>query len=166
MFIEDNEALRQDQLEQLFTKIKEKKINFYLSENATRENDNGFHFCCEILNRAGEKSEDYSFFKSLLTSILKKNNLKLKKIFRIAINITFYNGFVYEVPLHLDHNFPHKQLLLYLKDSTGDTVIPSINKSITPKENKAIIFDGIEHKHIFPDNRIRMVCVFTFDLKK
>jgi len=164
MFIEDNQALQNDQLQQLFTKIRDRKINFYFSENAALAHDNGFHFCCEILDRNGKKSDEYSFFEMLLIYILEKNNLKLKNIFRISLNVTFYNGFIFEVPLHTDHQFPHKQLLLYLNNSSGDTVIPSINKSITPEENKAIIFDGIEHKHFFPDNGIRMVCVFTFNL--
>lgn len=164
MFIEDNEALKKNQFQQLFTKIRNREINFYLSENAVHEGDKGFHFCYEILDRNGEKNNEYSFFEMLLIYILEKNNLKLKNIYRIALNVTFYNGFIFEVPLHLDHQFPHKQLLLYLNNSTGDTIIPSINKSITPKENKAIIFDGIEHKHFFPSNGIRMVCVFTFNL--
>jgi len=164
MFIEDNEALNRNQLEKLYQKLNKEEINFYLSFRAVELGDKGFHFCCESLNRKGKKNKHYSYFKSLLISILKKHNLKLKKIHRMAVNVTFNNGYVKEVPLHKDHDFPHKQLLLYLNDSTGDTIIPYYNKTITPKENKAIIFDGIEHKHIFPETGIRIVCVFTFSI--
>ena len=48
-----------------------------------------------------------------------------------------------------------------LKD-TGNTDIPFYNKSITPKENTAIIFDDKDHKHYFPDYGVRVVCIFTF----
>ena len=164
MFIEDNEALSNDELKLLFTKLDNHEIQFYFSPLAVNKGDGGFHFCSEPLNRLGKRTKHYSFFKSLLTNILKKHNLKAKKIFRIALNITFNNGYINEVPFHLDHNYPHKQLLLYCNDSTGDTIIPYFNKSITPKENKAIIFDGIEHKHYFPDKGVRIVCVFTFSI--
>ena len=162
MFIYDDNALTKDDLIKLLKLISKEKIKFAFSSHAVKAGDRGYHFTNDILDRKGKRDKNYNFFKSLLISIVKKHNLKIKKIHRMAINITFNNGFIKEVPLHTDHDFPHKQVILYLNDSTGNTDIPFYNKSITPKENTAIIFDDKDHKHYFPEYGVRVVCVFTF----
>ena len=162
MFIHDDNALTKNGLTKLIKLISKEKIKFAFSSHAVKAGDRGYHFTNDILDRKGKRDKSYNFFKSLLTSIVKKHNLKIKKIHRMAVNITFNNGFIKEVPLHLDHEFPHKQVILYLNDSTGTTDIPFYNKSITPKKNTAIIFDDKYHKHYFPDYGVRVVCVFTF----
>ena len=160
MFIYDDNVLTENDFIELHKKIK--KLKFSFISQAVKPGDKGYHFINDILDRKGNKSKDYSYFKSVLVSILKKHNIKLNKVHRIAINYTFNNGYVKEVPLHLDHDFPHKQIIFYLNTSTGNTEIPFYNKIITPKENTAILFDNIEHKHYFPEKGIRAVCVFTF----
>ena len=160
MFIYDDNVLKENDFIELLKKIK--KLKFLFISQAVEPHDKGYHFINHVLDRKGNKSEDYSYFKSVLVSILKKHNIKLSKVHRIAINYTFNNGYVKEVPLHLDHDFPHKQIIFYLNTSTGNTEIPFYNKIITPKENTAILFDNKEHKHYFPEKGIRAVCVFTF----
>ena len=160
MFIYDDNVLKENDFIELLKKIKILKFSFI--SQAVEPHDKGYHFINDIVDRKGNKSKDYSYFKSVLVSILKKHNIKLNKVHRIAINYTFNNGYVKEVPLHLDHDFPHKQIILYLNDSTGTTDIPFYKKSIKPKENSAIIFDDKDHKHYFPDYGVRVVCIFTF----
>ena len=164
MFIEDNNALNKKDFDALIELTKNGGIQFTFSAHAVVVGDNGYHFLNEPLDREGKRNKHYPFFKKILKSILSKHNLKLKTIHRMAINITFNNGFVKEVPLHEDHDFPHKQCLLYLNDSTGTTDIPFYNKSITPQTNKAILFESKDHKHFFPDLGVRVVCVFTFSI--
>ena len=160
MFIYDDNVLKENDFIELLKKIKILKFSFI--SQAVEPHDKGYHFINDIVDRKGNKSKDYSYFKSVLVSILKKHNIKLNKVHRIAINYTINNGYVKEVPLHLDHDFPHKQIIFYLNTSTGNTEIPFYNKIITPKENTAILFDNKEHKHYFPEKGIRAVCVFTF----
>tara|TARA_Y100001937_G_C6971674_1_gene263587 strand:+ start:125 stop:631 length:507 start_codon:yes stop_codon:yes gene_type:complete len=167
MFIYDENVLSESDLIKLKRFISTKATNsnnikFMFSAHAVDIGDNGYHFTNEPLDRDGKRNKHYKLFKSILVFILKKHNIKLKKIHRMAINITFNNGFVKEIPLHTDHDFPHKQVIFYLNDSTGNTDIPFYKKSITPKENTAIIFDDKDHKHYFPDFGVRVVCVFTF----
>ena len=162
MFVYDDNALTKDDLAKLLKLISKDKLKFVFSAHAVKVGDKGYHFVNEPLDRKGKRNKHYAFFKSILVSIVKKHNLKLKKIHRMAINITFNNGYDKEVPLHLDHDFPHKQIIFYLNTSTGNTEIPFYNKIITPKENTAILFDNKEHKHYFPEKGIRAVCVFTF----
>ena len=160
MFIYDDNVLKENDFIELLKKIKILKFSFI--SQAVEPHDKGYHFLHEPLDRKSKRNKHYTFFKSLLVSIVKKHNLKIKKIHRMAINITFNNGFIKEIPLHTDHEFPHKQVILYLNDSTGNTDIPFYNKSITPKENTAIIFDDKDHKHYFPEYGVRVLCVFTF----
>tara|TARA_Y100000114_G_scaffold141969_1_gene148139 strand:- start:76 stop:567 length:492 start_codon:yes stop_codon:yes gene_type:complete len=162
MFVYDDNALTKDDLTKLLKLISKDKLKFAFSAHAVKVGDKGYHFVNEPLDRKGKRNKHYAFFKSILVSIVKKHNLKLKKIHRMAMNITFNNGFIKEVPLHTDHDFPHKQIILYLNDSTGTTDIPFYKKSIKPKENSAIIFDDKDHKHYFPDYGVRVVCIFTF----
>lgn len=47
---------------------------------------------------------------------------------------------------HIDQDSPHKTILFYLQDSDGDTYFynekKEITDSITPKINRAVLFDG------------------------
>ena len=68
----------------------------------------------------------------------------------------------------MDHDFPHKQLIIYLNESDGETVIldhkDKIWKKIKPELYKAICFEGpIKHYATTPlkYNR-RIICVLTF----
>ena len=92
---------------------------------------------------------------------------KIKNIFRCAINTTFFNGKVDRVPAHVDHNYKHRQLLLYLDDSSGETVILDKKnkpyKIVRPEKFKAVSFDSVPHYHYFPINSVRRVVVYTFE---
>ena len=62
-----------------------------------------------------------------------------KKILRCALNLTFPQKVKKSEP-HLDHNYEHKTLLIYLNDNDGDTVIldkkNKIWKKVKPKKYK------------------------------
>ena len=92
---------------------------------------------------------------------------KIKNIFRCAINTTFFNGKVDRVPAHVDHDYKHRQLLLYLDDSSGETVILDKKnkpyKIVRPEKFKAVSFDSVPHYHYFPINSVRRVVVYTFE---
>jgi hypothetical protein len=151
-----------DKFKNSLTKLfQSNKLNYTFSTCATEVGDGGFHFIHDIYSN-NKRKKTYKFFKSLVTDILNKQNISFSEIHRMAINITFNNGRVKEVPLHTDHSFPHNQIILYLTDSDGDTVIPKYNASISPLMNRAIIFEGIEHKHYFPTKGVRIVFVCTF----
>ena len=56
-------------------------------------------------------------------------------------------------------DFPHKNMLIYLNDSDGDTVCG--NDRYSPKEDAIIEFEG-EHYHYLPSKDKRVVLVVTY----
>jgi hypothetical protein len=73
---------------------------------------------------------------------------------------------------HIDIPIPHMVLLYYVCDSDGDTFLfeknqssNKVTKRVTPKKNRALIFDGsIHHASSRPQHSTR--CVINFDLKE
>ena len=61
--------------------------------------------------------------------------------------------------LHNDHNFPHKNMLVYLTDAGGSTFVEG--EEFAPEEDDVIIFQG-EHWHELPKQKRRVVLVMTY----
>ena len=60
---------------------------------------------------------------------------------------------------HTDHNFPHKNMLIYLTDAGGSTFVEG--EEFAPEEDDVIIFEGI-HWHELPKKERRVVLVMTY----
>ena len=70
-------------------------------------------------------------------------------------------------PLHVDHNFPHKNMLVYLTDPQGGSTIvedeDTNRKEYLAKEDNVLLFDGQSaHCARPPSKDVRIVLVFTF----
>lgn len=98
-------------------------------------------------------------FNYVLGQIVDANKLDVKSVLRINCNLTFPCGEDKKTPKHVDHCFPHKNLLIYLNDTDGDTVCGEF--SFTPKEDSIILFEG-EHYHFLPTKNKRVVIVVTY----
>ena len=66
---------------------------------------------------------------------------------------------------HYDHHFPHKNLLIYLSDVGGDTILLNDDRKVSqvhsPKEDDIIIFEGL-HCYKAPKKGRRIVLVATY----
>ena len=60
---------------------------------------------------------------------------------------------------HLDHEFPHKNMLIYLTDAGGSTFVEG--EEFAPEEDDVIIFEGM-HWHELPREERRVVLVMTY----
>jgi hypothetical protein len=95
----------------------------------------------------------------ILQQIFLYNKINLDCVFRVGINLTMpLVGSNCTLP-HVDHDFPHKNLLVYFNESDGDTVCG--DDRFTPKEDAIIVFEG-EHYHYLPSKLRRLVLVCTF----
>ena len=119
-------------------------------------------------DRTDEKlfnSEYGSFFLDMVKNFFKKNNINYKGILRLCLNFTFNNGYK-KSRVHVDHEYTHKQLIVYLNncDPKSYTVIKNNKKEIKirPEKYKGVCFDGVKHYHISPTYNYRLVLVCTF----
>ena len=60
---------------------------------------------------------------------------------------------------HTDHDFPHKNMLIYLTDAGGSTFVEG--EEFAPEEDDVIIFEGL-HWHQLPKHKRRVVLVMTY----
>jgi hypothetical protein len=114
-------------------------------------------------------NSDYYFdIIKILNSFLQKNNIEYTEFLRICVNLTFNNG-VEKCPIHFDHSFEHKQIIIYLNDildKNAKTIILDKNekiiKEIEPEQYKGICFDKLPHYHFYPKIGERITLIATF----
>ena len=127
------------------------------------ENDKQYHnvpyFSHAILMRPTENekyskvnSKDILQFQTVLNEIFNFNNLELKCLFRINVNLITPKNEVQVIPPHCDHPWPHKNMIIYLTDAGGKTLVETEYKSSSyeyhdPKEDDITIFSGYPERH-------------------
>jgi hypothetical protein len=105
-------------------------------------------------------------FVKCVKEILDYNNISFYNIYRLNVNMTYYvKNELYTMP-HVDHDFPHNNLLIYLDNVTGGEVKVYKNGEWhihQPKEDDIILFSGL-HCHRTPQepNQFRRAIVTTF----
>ena len=61
---------------------------------------------------------------------------------------------------HTDHDFPHQNLIIYLTDAGGETIVEG-SKPKPPLEDDIATFSGI-HYHKMPKKKRRVVLIATY----
>jgi hypothetical protein len=96
----------------------------------------------------------------IFLDITSKNNINPMVIYRINVNAVHPSETLkYSVP-HVDHDFPHKNMLIYLTNPNGGEIICE-GESILPNEDDVVILEG-EHYIKSPSHGRRIVLVYTF----
>ena len=179
MILEKNNIIHPNDLKIINDLIIDKKISFVFQNNSVpifKKKDFYFEHC--IIERK-EKINDKDRYKSIhcqnflrvFSHVFSKFKIKEAEIYRAAINLTVNNS-AKKCPIHYDHNYEHKQILIYLNDSDKNSKPVILNKKnkklkeITPKKNKGILFDYLPHYHYFPKTGYRLVMVITFKEKE
>ena len=111
-------------------------------------------------NTSKINSSIYKEVFDILKTFCNKNKIKLNKCFRANLNITF--------PLktktgkfHKDHKFEHRQLIVYLNNSDGDTILKKEGR-IKFKKYRGACFDDQLHYAETPSKNKRAILIFTF----
>tara|TARA_A200000159_G_C7279727_1_gene320958 strand:+ start:87 stop:593 length:507 start_codon:yes stop_codon:yes gene_type:complete len=100
-------------------------------------------------------------FAMVIQEILTANKVLKKGFFitRAAINIVHSNQVNQFSDKHVDHDFPHTNIIVYLTDEGGRTFCGK--KEHDPQEDDVILMKG-EHYHETPKQNRRVVFVATF----
>ena len=106
------------------------------------------------------KSEYVDLCVTVMNEILDYSNLFGTYIFhRAAANCTYADEGIQLSEPHIDHNFPHNNLLVYLTNSGGETFVEG--EKFNPKEDDVIVFEGRHYmKRPIKDKRIVLVATF------
>ena len=124
-------------------------------------------------------SNIYPIFEEIVLRFCKKHKIKFNVFTRASVNSISFNKKEINVP-HVDHDFKHKVLMIYLNDTEGDTIVFNkkyddknnlilskklpILRKINPEPYKIVCWDGdYYHAATYPKlkNR-RVVFVSTF----
>ena len=140
---------------------------FYWNEHQV--NEDNFPFLSHVMKSRDNElinSNIFYFFKGILDNFCTKYNIKYNKILRACINLTFLNK-INIGTIHKDHEIPHKQLIIYLNDSDGNTYLYDDNKQLVKEilyeQYKIVCFDNCFHSAEFPKSKRRLICVITFN---
>jgi hypothetical protein len=162
---------------------------FFSSDTTGIKSDKYFFYYHAILMRGNPPTIAsqgiYGGCKLIVEQILDYNGIELNDIFRMSLNSTHYYPFKYNNP-HVDHHYSHSNMLIYLNNCHGDTIVfkekykkdyddncwaPAnknkfhIKNRIKPKEDKIVSFDGSHfHCHSFPkpdERRVVFVCTYN-----
>ena len=89
------------------------------------------------------------------------NGLDPQVIYRMNANAVYPTKDNLPSPSHIDHNFPHKNMIIYLTDPQGGSTIVD-GQEYEPEEDAVLIFDGKSHCAKPPRKDVRVVLVITF----
>ena len=102
-----------------------------------------------------------------LCDIMSHNGMHTRSFYRICANSTHPHelGVVPTIP-HVDHQFDHGNVLLYLTDAGGKTFVETEQDSDSyefhdPKEDDVLLFAG-KHYNETPSTKRRVIIVATF----
>lgn len=121
-----------------------------------------------ILKSNAELSNHLANFSQIPQIVCAHLNLNLQDILyaRIFLTIPYCTNQEYHNP-HIDLPYFHYNLIYYVNDATGDTVLfddsNNIIKKITPKKGRVVLFPGnILHGAGIPKEKSR--CIINFNL--
>lgn len=104
------------------------------------------------------RSEYVDLFHTVIQQIFEHNDIPIDIIYRMNANaVDAGKGFTHA---HTDHDFPHQNLIIYLTDAGGETIVKGC-ASEAPVEDDIVIFSGI-HYHKMPKKKRRVVLVATY----
>lgn len=188
LILERENFLTQEELNFIDSEILTHRVPWHYEKSSTSDK---FPFFGHIIIPRIENPSDeieinsplYNFFTKIQKRFCLENNIPFNKLYRQCLNLTFPNEEEYGDP-HVDHNFKHKNMIIYLNDNfeNGETILFDkkhsllskedcnnyedirMLKEIKPKKGKVVCFDGdIFHTVRWIPKGRRIIFVSTFD---
>ena len=100
---------------------------------------------------------------NVLKEIFYANNIDAFCLYRMNLNLLPPIFPVQRTNEHIDHEFPHSNILIYLTNAGGITIVG--NEVHDPKEDDIIMFPGCMHCVETSHTKDRVVLVVTFGAK-
>jgi hypothetical protein len=97
----------------------------------------------------------------LLDEIVQFNGLKVNSFMRINANCVHPQSDPRITIPHNDHQFDHKNLIVYFTDAGGETILVDEDERFYPKEDDIVTFEGL-HCMNPPKDKRRVILVATY----
>ena len=140
----------------------------YNEWEVTEDTQNFDFFSHVLLQRPGhtklhsvENSQYLPAAEKIFSQFCDIYDLKPKVLYRANLNMTIPTGDTRPSPMHTDHDFPHKNLILYLTDCQGGATVVEGKDPFYGEEDSFFLFEG-RHQHYLPTSGRRVVLVYTF----
>jgi len=152
--------------------VNSNNFNWFFLENSAHENLKNtvnHSFYHNVLINNNINSTFYDFVNSISLQIKDKFKLDDYEIFRLRFGLTTSYGKKIINDPHIDNEENHLVILLYMDNSDGDTYFYKNNKiinSISPEENKAVLFDGFTYHSSSKPFKYSKRIVLNINLKK
>lgn len=177
--IEDEDFLQEPQKKHINDLLFNIDFPVYFMDHGLTDDGNGQFIHAIIKREEGwsslvPRSERFSspnvdFFMSCMMTFMQKHNIKVNRVERMAVNVCYNNGAT-QPGIHRDHEFDHKQFILYLNkplDENTPTLVfdmdeKTLLKQIYPKQFKGACFDGLPHTFTYPSKGLRWALITTF----
>ena len=146
-------------------------LNEWDPEDIKKYNGDPFFSHCVLMPARLEhpysivKSEYAGLCSKVILDTISYNNIEAYSIMRINLNMTFPSKKNLPDKPHVDHPYPHSNMLFYFTENGGKTVIQEETGDVeyTPVKDTCILFDGLcKHYQWYPDTGRRVVMVVTF----
>ena len=111
-----------------------------------------------------QKSDLLNNFNTVLQEIITCNSLEFNCLLRVNANCVHPQQSVQTTIPHYDHQFPHTNLIMYLTDAGGETIVfdKENNKELfNPSEDDIVIFKGL-HCMNTPKTKPRTILIATY----
>jgi|TARA_R100001443_G_scaffold2382_1_gene8063 hypothetical protein len=148
-------------------------IPWYVKEAHPNDLQNNFKFFSHcFLERPSYSKEIYpraiskhtSLMGEVLKEIFQSNVINPSCVYRMNANFLPPVMSVKRTKVHVDHDFPHQNIIIYLTDSGGRTIVG--NESHDPEEDDIVMFGGHHHCVETPVGKWRLSLVATFGVKE
>lgn len=145
-----------------------------LIQDATRFQES--HGFSSVIYPGNEDTHWFATPRRILDSFSEKNGFRIERLLRVKANLLVCSPEPNPKPFtpHVDMPKPHWAMVYYVNDSDGDTVIfdkmypdpanAAVLHSVSPKKNRAVMFDG-RHYHsgtVPARHDVRIVINFDF----
>jgi hypothetical protein len=99
--------------------------------------------------------------ETVFREICDSKNIIPDVLYRANVNLVLPSTDRTASPLHRDHDFPHKNMIVYLTDCNGGPTMVHGQEDYYGKEDEVYIFEGL-HQMKPPTSDRRVVLVYTF----
>ena len=134
------------------------------------DDSDGFPFMCHTLMHRDPtnmpvqgkvNSDSYPFFQTIFDRLCPG-----RTVLRAALNLTFHNP-AQHGNIHVDHEFDHHNLVIYLNHTDAGTLLFDDEHTLTDRipaaYNTAVQFAGLKHaQELCAPGETRLVAVFTY----